>query len=103
MSQPTNSDGVSCVREEAPVTEVSRRLPRLTSLFVAVGFAALAIVSIALAGEYHSNPWLLSWIPATCRVTNDCCWQVTESELKATALATRGATAGTARTAGAAG
>ncbi len=39
-------------------------------------------MSVTIAGEYHSNPWLLSWIPATCCVTNDCCWQVTESELK---------------------
>ncbi len=53
-----------------------------TSLFAAAAFAALAIASVAFAGEYHSNPWLLSWIPATCCVTNDCCWQVTESELK---------------------
>jgi len=86
MSLPTNSDGAPRVREAAPVTEAkahaSSRMPRLTSLFVSAGFAALAIASVALAGEYHSNPWLLSWIPATCCVTNDCCWQVTESELK---------------------
>ena len=30
----------------------------------------------------HSNPWLLSWIPATCCVTNDCCWEISESELR---------------------
>lgn len=33
--------------------------------------------------DYHSNPWLLSWIPATCCVTNDCCWEIAERELKA--------------------
>jgi hypothetical protein len=32
---------------------------------------------------HHSNPWLLSWIPATCCVTNDCCWEVSERELRA--------------------
>jgi|GEM_PF-2062980 len=44
--------------------------------------SALAIAGVAMAGEYHSNPWLLSWIPATCCVTNDCCWEVSERELK---------------------
>jgi hypothetical protein len=43
---------------------------------------ALAVAGVALAGEYHSNPWLLSWIPATCCVTNDCCWEVSERELR---------------------
>jgi hypothetical protein len=44
---------------------------------------ALAVAAgVALAGEYHSNPWLLSWIPATCCVTNDCCWEVSERELR---------------------
>lgn len=32
--------------------------------------------------EHHSNPWLLSWIPATCCVTNDCCWKVSSRELR---------------------
>ncbi len=82
MSKPTNSEGAPRACEAAPATEASPRLPRLTSLLVAAAFTVLAIASVALAGEYHSNPWLLSWIPATCCVTNDCCWQVTESELK---------------------
>ena len=30
----------------------------------------------------HSNPWLLSWIPHTCCVTADCCWQISESEVQ---------------------
>lgn len=46
--------------------------------------AALAAAGVALASDYqyHSNPWLLSWIPATCCVTNDCCWEVSERELR---------------------
>lgn len=31
--------------------------------------------------SHHSNPWLLSWIPATCCVTNDCCWEISEREV----------------------
>lgn len=42
----------------------------------------LTAIEIATADEYHSNPWLLSWIPATCCVTNDCCWEVAERELR---------------------
>jgi hypothetical protein len=51
--------------------------------------AAFAVVIWMLIGvargaePYHSNPWLLSWIPATCCVTNDCCWEISESELRA--------------------
>ena len=59
--------------------------PRGRNTLWAFGFAvvtALAIAGVALAGEYHSNPWLLSWIPATCCVTNDCCWEVSERELR---------------------
>jgi hypothetical protein len=43
---------------------------------------AFAIADASLAQEFHSNPWLLSWIPATCCVTNDCCWEVSERELR---------------------
>jgi hypothetical protein len=59
--------------------------PRRQSALLAAALAvvtALAVAGVALAGEYHSNPWLLSWIPATCCVTNDCCWEVTERELR---------------------
>ncbi len=42
----------------------------------------LAIESVALERDYHSNPWLLSWIPATCCVTNDCCWEISEREVR---------------------
>ena len=88
MSHPlTNSGGAPCVREAALETVAdggpSARRPRGAAIAGAIVFTAFAIVSVALAGEYHSNPWLLSWIPATCCVTNDCCWQVTESEFKA--------------------
>ena len=50
---------------------------------VAVAFAAWS-ASKAHAQEkalQHSNPWLLTWIPATCCVTNDCCWEISEHEL----------------------
>jgi hypothetical protein len=40
----------------------------------------LLIVPVA-ALEEHSNPWLLSWIPAYCCVTNDCCWEIQEDDL----------------------
>jgi hypothetical protein len=56
------------------------RTARAVTLLMVAGLAALAIAGIALA-EDHSNPWLLSWIPATCCVTNDCCWEVSEREL----------------------
>ncbi len=48
-------------------------------------FVALAVAGTAFSQThqgYHSNPWLLSWIPATCCVTNDCCWEITESEVR---------------------
>lgn len=32
---------------------------------------------------YHSAPHLLDWIPATCCVTNDCCWEISEREVRA--------------------
>jgi hypothetical protein len=42
----------------------------------------IAMWGVALPNGYHSNPWLLSWIPATCCVTSDCCWEISERELK---------------------
>lgn len=39
-------------------------------------------VSISYTEEYHSNPKLLDWIPATCCVTNDCCWEISSSEIR---------------------
>jgi hypothetical protein len=55
---------------------------RVASLVVLAGFALLAVAGAALALEYHSNPWLLSWIPPTCCVTNDCCWEISENEVR---------------------
>ncbi|MBM3530212.1 MAG: hypothetical protein FJX62_19185 [Alphaproteobacteria bacterium] len=50
-------------------------------LTVIAGLVVLAIAEAAIARDFHSNPWLLSWIPATCCVTNDCCWEIGEREL----------------------
>jgi len=51
-------------------------------LLVLAALVAIAIHDGVIAGEHHSNPWLLSWIPATCCVTNDCCWEISERELR---------------------
>jgi hypothetical protein len=56
----------------------------LVAVFIAVmaALVGIAIMDGVIADdEYHSNPWLLSWIPATCCVTNDCCWEISEREL----------------------
>ncbi len=58
-----------------------RRLTRLHGIALAC-LIGLAVAGVAVAENYHSNPWLLSWIPAACCVTNDCCWEVQESELR---------------------
>lgn len=80
-ASPTFSDPVQgTLPVEAANTSLRRRSAVLAAA-VAV-MSALAIAGVAIAGEYHSNPWLLSWIPATCCVTNDCCWEVSERELK---------------------
>jgi len=85
----TNFDGMSCVRETASHLRRSGIVPGLrhanvvqaiTMLTIAT-IAALAVVGVTVANEYHSNPWLLSWIPAYCCVTNDCCWEVAEKDL----------------------
>lgn len=49
-------------------------------LWVAI-LAIVLLIHAARAEEYHSNPWLKSWIPTTCCVTNDCCWEIQEREL----------------------
>ena len=59
-----------------------KRRSRISRVVGLAALAALTIAGVAIAGEYHSNPWLLSWIPATCCVTNDCCWEVSERELR---------------------
>ena len=67
--------------DRGAATTRPRRRNALWALALAA-VTALAVAGVALAGEYHSNPWLLSWIPATCCVTNDCCWEISESELR---------------------
>jgi len=65
------------------VTDVAGRL--VLAIFVALIFCALMAVLSApktRAEDYHSNPWLKSWIPATCCVTNDCCWEIHASEVQ---------------------
>lgn len=59
----------------------------LRRAIVAMALAAFVLASIvatvlATDAPHHSNPWLLSWIPATCCVTNDCCWEISERELR---------------------
>jgi hypothetical protein len=85
----TTLEGTSYVREtpsKTPRSGVISGLRRinavqaLATLTIAM-LAALAIVGVTFANEYHSNPWLLSWIPAYCCVTNDCCWEVAEKDL----------------------
>lgn len=59
------------------------RLPKLTNFSAVFAvIAMLVIAGAALAEGFHSNPWLLSWIPPTCCVTNDCCWEVSEREVR---------------------
>jgi hypothetical protein len=59
--------------------------PRRIYSIALAAVTALVVAGVAFAADYqyHSNPWLLSWIPATCCVTNDCCWEVSERELRA--------------------
>ena len=62
---------------------LSRAGDHQSSLLVAtMSLMVLMAFGAALAGDYHSNPWLLTWIPSTCCVTNDCCWEITERELR---------------------
>jgi hypothetical protein len=85
----TNFDGMSRVRETASQPRRSGVVPGLRrvnvvqaiTMLTIAAIAALAVVGVTVANEYHSNPWLLSWIPAYCCVTNDCCWEVAEKDL----------------------
>jgi hypothetical protein len=88
MSHPMTN----CIASPLPVRPVSDPSPATSSLrggrksavfALLLTAAAVILGGVAVAGEYHSNPWLLSWIPATCCVTNDCCWEVSERELTA--------------------
>lgn len=55
------------------------KIPKL--ILTAILFSFLSL-GLSKSEEYHSNPSLLDWIPATCCVTNDCCWEISESEIK---------------------
>jgi hypothetical protein len=55
--------------------------PEALAMVAIAAVAALAIAGVTVANEYHSNPWLLEWIPAYCCVTNDCCWEIAEQDL----------------------
>lgn len=63
--------------------EAKARRRNFITYFVVFAAATIALIALARGEEYHSNPWLKSWIPATCCVTNDCCWEVSERELRA--------------------
>jgi hypothetical protein len=85
-ASPTFSDPMQTARPQESSQRAAHVRPRRRHALWALALAvvtALAVAGVALAGEYHSNPWLLSWIPATCCVTNDCCWEVSERELRA--------------------
>ena len=58
------------------------RRSRVILLTVAMSVVVVAVFGEVVAGDYHSNPWLLTWIPSSCCVTNDCCWEVSERELR---------------------
>jgi hypothetical protein len=85
----TTLEGTSYVREatsKAPRRGVVSGLRRMSAvqalaMLAIAAVAGLAVVGVTVANEYHSNPWLLSWIPAYCCVTNDCCWEVAEKDL----------------------
>lgn len=69
------------------VTLMRRSFRPLARLVLALVFAAFFIAAMSIASrpraqEHHSNPWLLSWIPSTCCVTNDCCWQISATEVQ---------------------
>jgi hypothetical protein len=69
-----------------PSTDFAARSAPLRFLKRAYGLPLIGGVvlfaGVALAQNFHSNPWLLSWIPHTCCVTNDCCWEISESEVR---------------------
>lgn len=73
--------------QEKPMPNIPvERMPFRVKAMIILGIAFVALcvaIGVARADDrYHSNPWLLSWIPATCCVTNDCCWQIAEREVR---------------------
>lgn len=61
---------------------IGMALALLAGTVLGAVFLLGVLVGVAIGEEYHSNPELLSWIPATCCVTNDCCWEISERELR---------------------
>lgn len=89
MSHSTNSSlSPDAPRPAASTTRrakfhFARLGPKAETVAALIAIAvALLVAGGAIAEGYHSNPWLLTWIPAPCCVTNDCCWQITESEVR---------------------
>lgn len=90
MSRLTNCAFVSRPRgadETSGRGPVTARLDLLHPKIAMLGAAFAALIALLVAGAaiaegFHSNPWLLSWISPTCCVTNDCCWEITESEVR---------------------
>ena len=74
------------VCEAAPETKAlvrnTARGCRSRLLIAATSVVVLTVFGAAMARDYHSNPWLLTWIASSCCVTNDCCWEISESELR---------------------
>lgn len=66
----------------AAMRSPSRVLAVAVLLLVLAALVVAACAVAARADAHHSNPWLLTWIPHTCCVTNDCCWQISERELR---------------------
>ena len=38
-------------------------------------------LSVSINKVSNANDYLKSWIPATCCVTNDCCWEISSEEI----------------------
>lgn len=51
--------------------------PNFALVIIPVLLVVMSYVSILKANDY-----LKSWIPSTCCVTNDCCWEIQESEVR---------------------
>ena len=52
-------------------------------IVVAVWFLVWCALGIVQApAQPHSNPWLLTWIPKQCCVTNDCCFEVSARDVE---------------------
>ena len=81
VSRPRGADEIP---GRGPLTaRVGLLHPKIAMLGAAfAALIALLVAGVAVAEGFHSNPWLLSWISPTCCVTNDCCWEITEGEVR---------------------